>query len=90
MADEAVTPLNITDIGDKLSRHHAGEAARFGQLQQQVTVIVQQAVMIQARFKALLVTCQQANDITEVRIVGKERSAVLAPVHDVVAGSLVP
>src|SRR5262245_61671809 len=66
------------------------QPSRVFELEHQVKVIGHQTVMVQPQAEAIPITGQQAEEVLSVCRVGKDRLAIVAAVHDMVASFLRP
>jgi hypothetical protein len=83
-------PVGVVRVGAQQSGHQRRQAPRVGQLQQQVEVVAQQAIVVRAQAEAVAGAQQQGAEAGPVLVVEEDGLAVVAAVQDVVAGGLGP
>ena len=88
--DQPIPPPVMVPVGHQQPRQQRRQLARIGQLQQEVKIVVHQAIVIEPKPEAIALALQQPQEMEAVVIVVEDRRARVPAVEDVVAGGMGP
>src|SRR5947207_250680 len=90
VAHEAVAAVEVMHVGAQQPGAERRQPPWVRQLQEEVKVIAHETVVIKPQGETLAVAGEQPEKITAVLVVGEDGFAVMAAVHDMVAGGIGP
>jgi hypothetical protein len=82
MADEAITPIKVMNIGMEPARQPPRQFRRPLPLHRQMKVIGHHAIMIAPQTKVPLVSCQPNEKLAAIVVIANDPLTAVAVVHD--------
>jgi len=86
MAHQLIAAAVVMPVGNRQSGRQPREQPRIGQLQQQMKVIAEQAIVIEAEIEPLAIPVQPDEELGSILIIVEDGFAGVAAIEDVKAG----